>query len=593
MKPYEPKSCAGDCDEVDSLKLALRERTQQLDELRARLDFEALLAAFSIALVNADDEQIEGPIRSGLEQIAKLFSFDKVELYELRDDGRFERIINLCQGPNEDGFASLSLGDRQISSPWFWTQMAAGRLIRVRALDDLPSAALAEHQRLARRNAQSWLAAPLYVGNELVTLLSLETHHTCTLWPSAQVRGIELLGAVLASAIHRRRIHRRLQASEAQFRSLVQGQEEFVLQWLPDGQITFANAPWRRYMGLGSDDVIAVQFWNCIAEKDRRPVKEALSSLGFWKIAAEEEHPVTRPDGVRGWHQWTHRAIYSGEGERIEYQSVGRDVTRRKQAELALEEQRAMLARATRIATMSEMVGGLSHEVNQPLYAIKNFGAAILKMLDREPVDLALIREWAEMISTSAERAGEIIRRLREFLAGKQVDWQTVGIAELIDGAVSMVEFELAKRRIQLHRHIDPPGASIEADRVQLQQVLINLIRNAVEALQTLGEAEKEIVVSARALGGRVVLEVTDNGPGIPPEIRQNLFQAFQTTKPEGMGLGLTISRTIVNAHGGAIEFRPNEGGGASFSIVLPTRGPKGVSRKEKTTRDTGSLDVD
>lgn len=574
-------SVASGCElpsgELEKLKSQLAVLARQNADLRARLDFENLLSAMSTELINATDEEVLEPLRHSLKKLAKFAAVERAELYKTQDAGRFERLIAVGRSPIEsdrDGASrdeAYRFGDQQSASIWFWTQMAAGRTLRLRHVDELPPVATAERSRMTARDTQSALIAPLRVGDELVGILILATHRVSHLWPELVVRQIELIGQVLAGALHRRRIHRRLFDSEAQFRSVVQGQEEFILRWEPNGKVTFANAPWRRYMGLTSDTPIRTGFWDCIGPEDRLHVERAIGSLSYWNTAAEEEHAVIRPDGTRGWHHWTHRAINNSSGERVEYQSVGRDVTRRKEAELALEEQRSLLAHATRLATMSEMVGGLSHELNQPLYAIKNFGSAILKVLDREPVDLDLVREWAGMISTSAERAGEIIRRLREFLSGKQVDWQSERIADLAQGAIDMVSFDLAKQNIRLTRVIEPPDASVEADRVQLQQVLINLLRNAIEALQSRA-SDREIKISARALGGRVVIEVTDNGPGIPAATQRSLFQAFNTTKADGMGLGLTISRTIVSAHGGTIEHRPTESGGAHFTIVLPPR---------------------
>jgi PAS domain S-box-containing protein len=558
--------------EIRRLHQQLTAQLQRTSELEARLQFENLLSGLSTQLISATDDLLLEPLRSSLSQITQFAGVERAELYLPEDRGGFERRLSVGRvGPETTAESFFRFGDTKSASIWFWTQMTAGQSIRVRSNGDLPPNAAPERARVAARGVLSTLITPLRVGDSLEGILALETYNASHTWPEDVVRKCELLAKVLAGALHRRRIHLRLVASEAQFRSVVQGQEEFILRWEPSGKITFASAPWRRYMGIGSEAPIRAGFWDCIQEGDRRTVHDALSTLSFWNTAVQEEHAVIRPDGAAGWHHWTHRIIYSGDGERIEYQSVGRDVTRLKAAELALAEQRSMLAHATRIATMSEMVGGISHEVNQPLYAIKNFGSAILKMLDRGPVDLELIREWASMISTSAERAGEIIRRLREFLSGKQVDWQSERIADLVQGAVDMVGFELAKQNIQLKRLIEPLEASVEADRVQLQQVLINLLRNSIEALQT-KETDRQISIAARSLGGRVVLEVADNGPGIPSAAQRNLFQAFQTTKPDGMGLGLTISRTIVQAHGGSIEFRPAEPSGAVFTIVLAPR---------------------
>lgn len=574
-------------ERVQWLQKQLANQIRLTVDLQTRLEFENLLASVSTDLMKASDSNVLDPLRQSLHKLASFAAAERAELYKMQEDGSFSRLLSVGELEVASGNA-YRFGDRNSASIWFWTQMTTGRSIRMRHLEDLPRSATAERARVLDRGTQSALILPLRVGEEFVGILMLATIHFSHTWPESLTRQIELFGQVFAGALYRRRIHRQLSKSEAQFRSVVEGQEEFILRWEPSGRITFANAPWRRYMGLGSDEPICIGFWDCLQTNDRHMVENSLATLSYWKLAAEEEHAVTRMDGARSWHHWTHRIIYSDGGERIEYQSVGRDVSRRKEAELALEEQRSMLSHATRLATMSEMVGGLSHEVNQPLYAIKNFSSAMLKMLDRDPIDLELIREWAAMISTSAERAGEIIRRLREFLSGKQVDWQTERISDLIQGAIDMVGFELTKREIRLTKVIEPSEAFIEVDRVQIQQVLINLIRNSIEALQ-LRENDREISICAQALAGRVVIKVKDNGPGISPATQRSLFQAFVTTKSNGMGLGLTISRTIVQAHGGSIEYSPAEPSGAMFTVVLPPRRTKAIP-SERLLSQHGSL---
>jgi len=248
-----------------------------------------------------------------------------------------------------------------------------------------------------------------------------------------------------------------------------------------------------------------------------------------------------------------------------------RDISARVAAEHAAAQAQERLAHVARLSTMGEMAAGLAHELNQPLAAITTYAQACQRMLDKgEAPDAVHIREACVEIGRQALRAGEVIRRLRGFVANRAVRPELIGCNRLLEDAVSLARPDLRANDVRLRLDVAPNLPDVMADAVQLQQVLINLIRNAIDATLQGGAAQREIRLCALCAAAGVEISVHDHGPGLDPAALANLFNPFFTTKPHGTGLGLAISRTIVQAHGGTLAYREEPGGGACFFFTLP-----------------------
>jgi two-component system sensor kinase FixL len=244
------------------------------------------------------------------------------------------------------------------------------------------------------------------------------------------------------------------------------------------------------------------------------------------------------------------------------------DVTERHRAEAEIRRIQAELIHVSRLSAMGAMATTLAHELNQPLTAVTNFIRGARRIAEDPAAPKVRIGEALEEAEVAARRAGEILRRVRELVARGQVAVRIEHLPQLIDeaGLIAFIGTEALGIRRQLA--LDPRAQWVRADRIQIQQVLINLIRNAIEALA--GSDQREILITTRVKGPMVEIEVADTGCGIACEEPDQLFSEFMTTKSEGMGLGLAISRTIVEAHGGKIEARRRDGGGAAFAFTLP-----------------------
>ncbi|WP_404334760.1 sensor histidine kinase [Sphingomonas sp. MMS12-HWE2-04] len=243
--------------------------------------------------------------------------------------------------------------------------------------------------------------------------------------------------------------------------------------------------------------------------------------------------------------------------------------SRRQQA--ALHEAGVEQAHLSRLSTLGAASAVLAHELGQPLSAIGMGAATALRLLGKDQVDLAAVRRLCERIVAQSTRAADIIDRVQGMAAKRDPLTTPLALADLLDEAVRFVRHELDREAIVLRLPTLSSLGLVDVDRVQLQQVLVNLLMNAIQALRRAETSAPEISIGATRAGDRIRIEIQDNGPGIPPELHERIFEEFFTTRPEGLGLGLRICRSIVDAHGGTIEAQERDDGtGARFVVTLP-----------------------
>jgi two-component system sensor kinase FixL len=246
-----------------------------------------------------------------------------------------------------------------------------------------------------------------------------------------------------------------------------------------------------------------------------------------------------------------------------------RDLTERQLTEARLQELQSELVHISRLTAMGEMASTLAHELNQPLSAINNYLKGSRRLLEGETGERPdMMRDALEKAAEQAMRAGQIIRRLRDFVSRGESERRVENLTKLVEEASALALVGVKDRGIRVTFQFDPAVELVLADRVQIQQVLLNLIRNAMDAMEATQERDLTISV-ATAGAGLVRVSVADTGSGIEPEVAEQLFQPFITTKRQGMGVGLSISRTIVEAHGGRIWVEPNPAGGTIFHFTL------------------------
>ncbi|MBS0395266.1 MAG: PAS domain S-box protein, partial [Proteobacteria bacterium] len=302
-------------------------------------------------------------------------------------------------------------------------------------------------------------------------------------------------------------------------------------------------------------------------ERCLREWQRSLNETGQWN----QEFRVVRADGTTREVHAIAQVQAGADGESLVITGTLHDITDRKLAEEELRQGQERLTHVGRLSTMGEMATGLAHEINQPLTAIATYSQAAVRLIDADPgTDPGELREALVQITNQALRAGEVIRRLRAFVKNRATRTETVDLNRLIEDLRVLAEPDARVNDVRLTLDLGPGVPPVSADPVQIQQVLLNLVRNAIDATLEAPAAPREVIVATRIGGDGVEVAVVDRAGGIPPEVAANLFNPFYTTKASGTGLGLAISRSIIRAHRGKLGHRPTPGGGTTFFFTLP-----------------------
>ncbi len=375
-----------------------------------------------------------------------------------------------------------------------------------------------------------------------------------------------------------KRSKRSLRDSEAQNRGIINSLTSLVVVLDRWGYIVAANDAWRisyRLGGAASPGIdIGVNYLEVCCRAADAGDRFSLDVVhGIEGVLAgtqkefHDEYQSIAPAGTR-WFELLVLPLVSDAGGAV---VSHRDITDRKQAELEAQQHRDELARLSRVTMLGELSGSLAHELNQPLGAILINGQAAERMLERETPDLAALREVVHDIVSDDRRARDVIDRLRLLYRKGEGVWQSLDLNEVIDDTVRLARGNLSRQNVELQTEYPPNLPLVTGDRVQLQQVLLNLLTNAIHAMERVAPVDRRILVrTGHAAAGFVSVSVTDCGCGIPLENLDRVFQSFFTTQSEGSGLGLTVCRTIIAAHRGSIIAENNSGAGATVRFTVP-----------------------
>jgi PAS domain S-box-containing protein len=368
------------------------------------------------------------------------------------------------------------------------------------------------------------------------------------------------------------RIEEALRESEQMIRALVETSREWIWSTDVEGITTFSNPAVERILGYQPAELLGKNSFEILHPDDQAKV-DALYPQ--WCDAKEgwtnETLRWRHKDGSWRWLESSSVPILNAHDELIGYRGFDRDITERIQTGEKLGEMEAQLTHAGRLSALGEMVAGIAHEINQPLYSIVNFAKACRNVLrgDGDPNRDELV-EWNGEIAEAASRATEIIKRLRQFARRGAGSFVSVLVEELIDESVELMAFELRRNGVEVCRDLAPALPPVSADRVQIEQVLVNLLQNAIEAMAEVPKADRQVFV--RTCHGQACVEISveDRGPGLREQNRFTIFDPFVTTKEDGLGMGLAISTTIAEAHGGKLWATSGSEGGAAFHLLLP-----------------------
>ena len=333
------------------------------------------------------------------------------------------------------------------------------------------------------------------------------------------------------------------------------------------------NERYFRLFGLESRDrMLSMEDWlGRIHPDDReraqREVKQALEE----NVPYDTEYRVVWPDTSLKWVSSKARVFYDERGRPHRMIGAMSDITERRDADAKLRETEARLAHVSRLSTMGEMMACIGHEVNQPLYAIRNFARATQNALNSpKECNVEELREWNAAIDSAANRAAEILKRIRGFARRGESVHSLCGINEIIQESAQLVAFEARRHEATTRLELPEPSPMVHVDRIQIQQVLVNLLRNAFEAMDEPANGVREATIQVESTGESIEVSVADTGPGLPSHSDVDIFQPFGTTKQQGLGMGLAISSTILEAHHGRLWANSAPERGAIFRFALP-----------------------
>ena len=459
---------------------------------------------------------------------------------------------------------------------------------------------------IRRHHARSILCLPLINQAKLIGLLYLENNLTPHVFTPTRIAVLKLLASQAAISLENTRLYRDLEEREAKIRRLVDANIIGIFIWNLEGEIIEANEAFLHMLKYSREDLVSGRVrWTDLTpaewrDRDERAVAEIKATGTFQPFQKE----YFRKDGSRV-PVMIGGAIFEGSKNEgvafvLDLSQQKRAEDERKRAEDALQEAQTELAHVTRVAALGELTASIAHEINQPLGAVVNNASACVRWLTAHNLEEA--RQSASLVIAEGHRAGEIISRIRALAkkAPPQKDW--LDINETIGEVIAMVRNAVQRNQISLQTQLANDLPLILGDRIQLQQVILNLLINAIEAMSEVSEGPRELWVSsqkftkmpargpgarqtgeskedelvARALaeaeGTHVLIAVRDSGPGLDPKGLDRLFDAFYTTKPQGLGMGLAISRSIIEAHGGRLWAKANAPRGAVFQFTLPIR---------------------
>jgi PAS domain S-box-containing protein len=417
--------------------------------------------------------------------------------------------------------------------------------------------------------AASWAVLAIQVG--LIAGLQVQDHTELTLRAfQLFMLALAATGLMLGAAVsERRRLSVALVDSE--------GLRTAILNTVPDGVLTIDARGAIQSINPAVETLFARPSHGLIGHDLSDLIESAPDLLSRLKLAIHS--PASQ---ARCWELDARRAdgttfpieLSAGRFDLLSaehYTLVVRDITFRREAEARDRQHQAELAHVSRVSLAGEMAAALAHELSQPLTAIIAYTRGCLRLLAGPVPEPALLHEGMAEVVQQAERAGDVLDRLREFVRGGEFRRALIEIKPVIDAAVSLVHSEAMQRDVEIQARIDPSLPIVLADPVQIEQVLLNLLRNAMDAMEAANTERRSVIVEARRPGKHgVEISVADSGPGVAYAMIDTIFEPFVTTKPLGMGMGLSISRAIIEAHGGRLRLACRSRSGAIFFFTLP-----------------------
>ena len=541
-----------------------------LEEL---LKFERLLADLSARFANVSSDQVELGIESALIQLLEFLDFDRSNFGEFTADGW----ANILCSVSRDGVERYPPGPAPAFLRWYNNQLRAGKILRVRSLDDLPPEAIGETEYYRRSGIRSSLGIPLRVGGQVVGLINFSAFRSTREWPHGLIARLKIVGEVMAQALMRKRSEAALRASEARWEAIFETSSIAISTMDSDLHYIATNPAFRAILGYTDEELRQLTPWDITVEDGHemaqiRPADLQQGTVDHYAV----EKQYRRKDGTLLWGLSS--VARAPESRPETFIGTMIDITESKGAQDRLLATQTELARVTSLTAAGQMAASMAHEIKQPLAAIVTAGSAGLRWLSKPTPELEEVRALLKLVVSEGNRASQVIDGIRAMFKNDSREKALLDVNEVIREVIALLHSKLQKHKISVQAELISEPPPILADRIQLQQVVANLVANAIEAMDTVTDRARTLRVKSviRKPDG-VLITVEDSGPGIDPENADRIFHPFFTTKSEGTGMGLSICRSIIEAHNGSLSLRSASNRGSVFEILLPAETSKPI----------------
>ena len=543
--------------------------------LEEHLTFERLLADLSARFANVLGDQLEEEIESALKQLLTFLDFDRSNFGEFTADGWASILCSMAA----EGVERYPPGPVPKFAAWYLSRLRAEKIVRVRSIDDLPHGTSEEAEYFRQSGIRSSVGIPLHVGGRIVGFINFSAFRSTREWPDDLIARLKIVGEVIAQALVRKRSEAALQASEERWRSIFEASNLGISIIDQNLRYIATNPAFQAMLGYTDVELKNLTAVEVTAEEDRDVTRILINELQ----QGERHHyqsvkQYRRKNGTIMWgHVYASTVLNAQSGAKM-FIGTLIDITATKHAQDALRATQAKLAHITRQSTMHEVTATIAHEVNQPLAAIVANGNAALRWLRKIPPDFAEAVVNVNQIVNDGHRASGVIASIRGMFKKDDHAKVLLDVNEVIREVLELLHGELNSKRVSVRTKLSRNLPQVLADHVQLLQVILNLVTNAVEAMSNNPVGSRVLNVNSKSSQpNEVIIAVEDSGPGIEAKDLDRIFDAFFTTKAQGMGMGLSICRSIVELHRGRVWAAGRRPHGSIFYVTLPSAATQDV----------------
>jgi PAS domain S-box-containing protein len=459
--------------------------------------------------------------------------------------------------------------------PWLYENLIKGKDIIISDVAELPGEeARSEYEYCRQIGIQSFIVLPVQVANAPLCAIGLDSIQIKRKWSMEVKERLRLIGEIFANAVERKHSESRTKAAELKYRTVADYTYDWEYWSHIDGSLEYVSPSCERISGYSVQDFKEnpALLREIIVPEDKKSWDTHKLKAGKRLKPEEVQFRIHRKDGKIRWIEHVCQPVRDPQGVFLGFRASNRDVTARIQAELDAQKHRSEMTHISRIATLGELSASLAHELNQPLTAILSNAQAARRFLTGNTVDPDEVNEILNDIINDDKRAADMIKRLRTLMRKKELEFTSLDLNKVIRGVSELANREAFTKDVPLVLELADGLPQVRGDVIHLEQVILNLILNGCEAMADLDHQSRELrILTANHDENAVRVSLRDQGTGIDEGHMTNIFEAFYTTKPEGMGMGLSICRSIIEAHGGRLwaENNPDKGATVSFTVQV------------------------